>query len=84
MTAYDVLLAEQNTGTSWRDCNAAGIPHRWVPEIEIVPDGPGPIISYWSCRRCPVRTRKSIGVSSRSVPQPFLRHAAGCPGCKGR
>ena len=44
----DQRLRLQNDGHSWRDCNDAGLPHRWVADQ---------VDLYWRCTRCPVATR---------------------------
>lgn len=76
MTTYDDQLKAQNEGLSWRDCNDAGLPHRWEPVQEVHTGAPGSTRSYWHCTRCPVRTVKRRPISSRSKPDPFLRRAS--------
>lgn len=53
-------LRDQNNGTSWLDCNAHGLPHRW--QVDQVP-------AYWRCLRCPVGTRTE---SHATPPRRFL------------
>lgn len=45
-----VQLAEQNHLRSWRDCNVAGMPHRWEAEYYST------LLNRLSyrCTRCPV------------------------------
>lgn len=60
----DARLAEQNNGQTWRDCNTAGLAHRWVEEQRI--DG----ATYYRCTRtsCPVRVRET----GERRPRPVL------------
>lgn len=63
---FDTRLAEQNNGSSWRDCNDAGLGHRWRHGVTT---GPHPVFVFWRCLRCPVSTR---GLQGRR-PRPFLK-----------
>lgn len=64
--AQNRALWEQNNAPSWRDCNAAGLPHRWE-YAHATADA-----SWWHCARrsCPVSTR--TGRYSR--PSVYLAH----------
>ncbi len=47
----DVRLAEQNNGTSWRDCERAGLRHRWREHLWVSRETGR---HWWHCTRCPV------------------------------
>lgn len=57
-------LHEQNNGASWRDCNAAGMKHRWFARHST-----GYHV-YWGCQRCPVDT---MTVTGAKAPSGWLR-----------
>lgn len=60
----DRRLQQQNEQSSWRDCNDAGLPHRWVPEQ---------VPNWWRCVRCPVTTRwTGHGYANRVPPLRLL------------
>jgi len=70
MTDYDRRLQQQNDGTPWRDCNAAGHPHRWVPDFTAVtPEGARR--DWYRCTRCPVST-----ITTKGRPNRFLARAS--------
>lgn len=48
----DERLKDQNNGASWRDCNEAGMPHRWKLST-MLSDGTS---ASYRCTRCPVTT----------------------------
>lgn len=54
-------LQEQNNAPSWRDCNGAGLKHRWRLS-HTLDDG----VTYWLC------TRGSCAVGTRTT-SPYAR-----------
>jgi len=61
MRTLEARLADQNQIATWRDCNAAGFPHRWF--IGHVVDGTDSV--FWRCKRCPIDTRTLGGRPER-------------------